>query len=150
MARVLGVFAVFLRLGLTSFGGPAAHIGYFRAEFVTRRRWLEERTFADLIALCQFLPGPTSSQLGISIGTSRAGLPGGLAAWLGFSNDGEFERFSAAVRLMAFLIVSLAGLLLGGTMIVAGQLVSVLLDQRDLLSKIHEALTGRTVLSGGR
>src|SRR6185436_4823602 len=74
-----------------------------------------------------------------------------LAAWLGFSNDYEFERFSAAVRIVAFLIVSLAGLLLGGTMIVAGQLVSVLLDQRDLLSKIHEALaTGRTALSGGR
>ncbi len=73
-----------------------------------------------------------------------------VGAWLGFADDYEFERFSAAVRLMAFLMVSFIGLLLGGTMIVAGQLVSVLLDQRDLLSKIHEALTGRTALSGGR
>lgn len=79
------VFLVFLRLGLTSFGGPVAHLGYFRSEFVERRRWLDEATFADLIALSQFLPGPASSQVGIAIGTMRAGLLGGLAAWLGFT-----------------------------------------------------------------
>jgi len=79
------VFRVFLRLGLTSFGGPVAHLGYFRAEFVARRRWLEEAAFADIVALCQFLPGPASSQVGISIGMMRAGLPGALAAWLGFT-----------------------------------------------------------------
>ena len=79
------VFLVFLRLGLTSFGGPIAHLGYFRAEFVTRRRWLSERSFVDLVALCQFLPGPASSQVGIAIGLSRAGLPGALAAWTGFT-----------------------------------------------------------------
>jgi chromate transporter len=81
----LEVFRVFLRLGLTSFGGPVAHLGYFRSEFVTRRRWLEEAAFADIVALCQFLPGPASSQVGISIGIMRAGLPGALAAWLGFT-----------------------------------------------------------------
>ncbi|MGB9740059.1 MAG: chromate efflux transporter [Chloroflexus sp.] len=81
----LTVFLVFLRLGLTSFGGPVAHLGYFRSEFVERRRWLDEATFADLIALSQFLPGPASSQVGIAIGTIRAGLLGGLAAWLGFT-----------------------------------------------------------------
>jgi chromate transporter len=79
------VLRVFLRLGLTSFGGPVAHLGYFRAEFVDRRRWLDEPAYADIVALCQFLPGPASSQVGISIGILRAGLPGALAAWLGFS-----------------------------------------------------------------
>lgn len=80
-----GIFLVFLRLGLTSFGGPVAHLGYFREEFVARRRLLQEATYADLVALCQFLPGPASSQVGMSIGLSQAGLRGGLAAWAGFT-----------------------------------------------------------------
>lgn len=79
------VFLVFLRLGLSSFGGPVAHLGYFRDEFVTRRGWLAERDYADLVALCQFLPGPASSQVGIGIGLARCGLPGALAAWAGFT-----------------------------------------------------------------
>ena len=81
----LEVLRVFLKLGVTSFGGPIAHIGYFRDEFVVRRRWLDEPTYADLVALCQFLPGPASSQVGFSIGLMRAGYPGGLAAWAGFT-----------------------------------------------------------------
>jgi len=81
----LEVFLVFLGLGVTSFGGPIAHIGYFRDAFVTRRRWLDETGYADLVALCQFLPGPASSQVGFAIGLMRAGLPGGLAAWTGFT-----------------------------------------------------------------
>jgi chromate transporter len=79
------VFMVFLRLGLTSFGGPVAHIGYFHDEFVARRKWLDERAYADLVALCQFLPGPASSQVGIGVGLSRAGLPGAVAAWIAFT-----------------------------------------------------------------
>jgi chromate transporter len=79
------VFLIFLRLGLTSFGGPIAHLGYFRDEFVSRRRWLSERSYGDLVALCQFLPGPASSQVGIALGLSRAGYGGALAAWLGFT-----------------------------------------------------------------
>ena len=79
------VFAIFLRLGLSSFGGPIAHLGYFRAEFVERRRWLSEAGYADIVALCQLLPGPASSQVGFAVGLSRAGLAGGLAAWLGFT-----------------------------------------------------------------
>ena len=79
------VFLVFLRLGLTSFGGPIAHLGYFRSEFVERRRWLDERGYADLVALSQFLPGPASSKVGIAIGLLRAGYGGALAAWLGFT-----------------------------------------------------------------
>lgn len=81
----LEVLSVFLRLGLTSFGGPVAHIGYFRREFVERRRWLDDATFADLVGLCQFLPGPASSQVGFSIGLLRAGWRGALAAWCGFT-----------------------------------------------------------------
>ena len=79
------VFLVFLRLGLTSFGGPLAHLGYFRNEFVTRRRWLSEQGYADLIAFCQFLPGPASSQAGMALGLARAGYGGALAAWAGFT-----------------------------------------------------------------
>lgn len=79
------VFFTALQLGLTSFGGPVAHLGYFQAEYVRRRKWLDDATYADLIALCQFLPGPASSQLGIAIGMLRAGYLGGLAAWLGFT-----------------------------------------------------------------
>jgi len=79
------VLRIFLRLGLTSFGGPVAHLGYFRAEFIERRHWLDEGAYADIVALCQFLPGPASSQTGISIGLLRAGLPGALCAWLGFT-----------------------------------------------------------------
>jgi len=83
--RALEIFGVATRLGLTSFGGPVAHLGYFREEYVVRRRWLDEATYADLVALCQFLPGPASSQVGIAIGITRGGLLGGLAAWLGFT-----------------------------------------------------------------
>lgn len=82
---VLEVLAVSTRLGLTSFGGPVAHLGYFREEYVRRRKWLTEDAYADLVALCQFLPGPTSSQVGVAIGILRAGLPGAVAAWLGFT-----------------------------------------------------------------
>ena len=79
------VFRAFLLLGLTSFGGPVAHLGYYRTEFVARRRWLDETSYADLVALTQFLPGPTSSQTGFAIGLLRAGLPGAFAAWIGFT-----------------------------------------------------------------
>ncbi|MBI3993725.1 MAG: chromate efflux transporter [Candidatus Lambdaproteobacteria bacterium] len=81
----LEVLLVSLRLGLTSFGGPIAHLGYFRDEFVVRRKWLDELAYADLVALCQFLPGPASSQVGMGIGLARGGLPGALAAWVGFT-----------------------------------------------------------------
>lgn len=79
------VLVIFLRLGLTSFGGPVAHLGYFRTEFVVRRRWVDEATFADLVALSQLLPGPISSQVGMALGLLRAGHPGQLCAWIGFT-----------------------------------------------------------------
>jgi chromate transporter len=81
----IAVFLAFLKLGLTSFGGPVAHLGYFRDEFVTRRRWVDEATYVELVALCTLLPGPASSQVAMSIGLLRAGPAGALAAWLGFS-----------------------------------------------------------------
>lgn len=84
-ASVREVFLVFLRLGLTSFGGPVAHLGYFREEFVVRRHWMSEGVYADLVALCQFLPGPASSQVGMAVGLYRAGYAGALAAWCGFT-----------------------------------------------------------------
>src|SRR6476660_4797600 len=91
----LKVFLVFLRLGLTSFGGPVAHLGFFRTEFVGRRRWLSEEHYADIVALSQFLPGPASSKVGIMVGVMRAGIPGALAAWLGFT-------LPSALALIAF------------------------------------------------
>jgi chromate transporter len=84
-SSTLQVLLAFLKLGLTSFGGPIAHLGYFRNQFVGRRRWLDDAEFAELVALCQFLPGPASSQVGIAIGLKRAGPLGALAAWLGFT-----------------------------------------------------------------
>lgn len=82
---VLEVLLAFLKLGLTSFGGPVAHLGYFRAEFVERRGWLDDKSYSDLVALCQFLPGPASSQVGIALGLGRAGWGGAIAAWVGFT-----------------------------------------------------------------
>ena len=79
------VFRAFLKLGLTSFGGPIAHLGYFRDELVTRRKWIDEAGYADLVALCQFLPGPASSQVGFAIGLLRGGPLGALAAWAAFT-----------------------------------------------------------------
>lgn len=79
------VLLIFFKLGLTCFGGPIAHIGYFRDEFILRRKWIDEHAFADLVGLCQFLPGPASSQVGFSIGLMRAGYLGALVAWTGFT-----------------------------------------------------------------
>ncbi len=98
------VFRVFLKLGLTSFGGPVAHLGYFRDEFVTRREWLDEKSYADLVALCQFLPGPASSQVGLCVGISRSGLWGGAAAWLAFTAPSAL-----ALLLFAYGIGSFGG-----------------------------------------
>ena len=107
------VFWIFLRLGLTSFGGPVAHLGYFRDEFVLRRQWLTERSYADLVALCQFLPGPASSQVGMALGLLRAGLPGALAAWLGFTLPSALVLALFGLGLAAGTTVLSAGALHG-------------------------------------
>src|SRR4051812_11540350 len=107
------VLAVFLRLGLTSFGGPVAHLGYFREDFVARRRWLDDRAYADLVALCQFLPGPASSQVGIAVGLLRAGYLGALAAWTGFTLPSAIALVLFAYGVSALGDVSGAGWLHG-------------------------------------
>ncbi|MBI2206610.1 MAG: chromate efflux transporter [Candidatus Rokubacteria bacterium] len=99
---MLEVFLVALRLGLTSFGGPVAHLGYFREEYVARRKWLDEATYADLVALCQFLPGPASSQVGMAIGILRAGIPGAVVAWVGFTLPSAIALVIFAYGLAAF------------------------------------------------
>src|SRR5436853_99379 len=91
----LEVLAASTRLGLTSFGGPVAHLGYFRDEYVVRRKWLDEHAYADLVALCQFLPGPASSQVGIALRLSRGGIPGALAAFRGFTLPSAIESVLA-------------------------------------------------------
>jgi chromate transporter len=101
--RVGEVFTAFLKLGLTSFGGPIAHLGYFRDELVVRRKWLDETAYADLVALCQFLPGPASSQVGFSLGILRGnGLLGGLAAWFAFTMPSALILFAFAMGAAAF------------------------------------------------
>lgn len=107
--NVIEVFKIFLRLGLTSFGGPVAHLAYFRAEFVERRKWLSDQAYADLVALCQFLPGPASSQVGLAIGLSRAGYAGALAAWTAFTLPSAI-----ALILFAYGLTSNAGLIDSG------------------------------------
>ena len=114
------VFLAFLALGLTSFGGPVAHIGYFREAFVARRRWMDERGYADLVALCQMLPGPTSSQVGIGIGLTKAGLAGAVAAWVGFTAPSAILLIALGYGVIAFDDAIPPGLLRGlGAVVVA-------------------------------
>jgi chromate transporter len=122
LVRTFEVLAAATRLGLTSFGGPVAHLGYFRDEYVHRRKWLDDETYADLVALCQFLPGPASSQVGIAIGITRAGLLGGLAAWLGFTLPSAIAlvAFAYALKQVGFTDVGwLHGLKLAAVAVVA-------------------------------
>lgn len=99
MTNTLTIFLAFLRLGCTSFGGPIAHLGYFRSEFVNRRKWLSDEAYADIVALAQFVPGPASSQTGFALGLMRGGLPGGLAAWTGFTLPSALLMLLAAYGL---------------------------------------------------
>ena len=107
------VLWVSLRLGLTSFGGPIAHLGYFHEEYVKRRKWIDEQSYADLVALCQFLPGPASSQVSIAIGIARARLLGGIAAWLGFTMPSALALIAFAFGIGAFANAADAGWLHG-------------------------------------
>ncbi|MEM9683843.1 MAG: chromate efflux transporter, partial [Pseudomonadota bacterium] len=122
-SSVLSIFLIFLRLGLTSFGGPIAHLGYFREEFVARRKWIDDAAYADLVALCQFLPGPASSQVGIGVGLLRGGYGGALAAWLGFTAPSALIMIAAAYGVLEFGGVSSSGWI-GGLMIAAVAVVA--------------------------
>lgn len=109
----LEVFLAFLKLGLTSFGGPVAHLGYFRTEFVERRKWLDEKSYADLVALCQFLPGPASSQVGIALGLGRSGWRGALAAWAGFTLPSAVALILFALGISQWPEVAQSGIIHG-------------------------------------
>ena len=113
------VLFIFLRLGLTSFGGPVAHIGYFRQEFVEKRKWLDSESYADLVALCQFLPGPSSSQVGMAIGLMRAGAAGAVAAWLGFTLPSAIALIALGLGVSVFDLATHSGLLHGLKMVAA-------------------------------
>ena len=125
MGKLWEVLLVATRLGLTSFGGPIAHIGYFREEYVVRRKWLSEERFGELVALCQFLPGPASSQLGMAIGMGRAGIGGGFMAWLGFTLPSAVALILFAYGVHAFN--GQAGEWLHGLKIVAVAVVALAL-----------------------
>jgi chromate transporter len=112
-SSLLEVLWVSTRLGLTSFGGPIAHLGYFHEEYVKRRKWIDEQSYADLVALCQFLPGPASSQVGIAIGIARARLLGGVAAWVGFTMPSALALIAFAFGIGAFASAADAGWLHG-------------------------------------
>lgn len=107
------VFAAFLKLGCTSFGGPVAHLGFFREEFVARRRWLSDAEYADLVALCQFLPGPASSQVGMALGLRRAGMLGLVAAWVAFTAPSAIALVCFALGVGKLGNVADAGWLIG-------------------------------------
>ncbi|WP_422823894.1 chromate efflux transporter [Variovorax robiniae] len=107
------VFLAFLKLGLTSFGGPVAHLGYFRTEFVERRAWLDDKSYSDLVALCQFLPGPASSQVGIALGLGRAGWLGALCAWLGFTLPSAVALILFAVGVTQWATLAQSGVIHG-------------------------------------
>jgi chromate transporter len=128
------VLVVFLRLGLTSFGGPIAHLGYFQNEFVVRRRWLDDRTYADLVALCQFLPGPASSQVGIAVGLLRAGYAGALAAWTGFTLPSAIALVLFALGIKYLGDVSGAGWLHGLKVVAIAVVAQALLSMMRSLT----------------
>ncbi len=102
MSRIFEVFWVFLRLGLTSFGGPVAHLAFFHDAFVKKLKWLDEQTYSETLALCQFLPGPASSQLGFAIGYMRAGIPGAFAAWIAFTLPSAAVMIGFGLGLLRF------------------------------------------------
>jgi chromate transporter len=142
------VFTVFLRLGLTSFGGPIAHLGYFHDELVKRRHWLEEKMYADLVALCQFLPGPASSKIGIAVGLSRAGYAGALAAWTGFSLPSAIALVLFAYGVNAFGDVLGSGWLHGLKVAAVAVVAQALLMMMRSLAPDKERATLAVVAAG--
>lgn len=120
------VFVAFAKLGVTAFGGPVAHLGYFRSEFVERRRWLDDRTYGEYVALAQFLPGPASSQVGMALGAHRAGWVGGLAAWTAFTLPSALLMIAFAYGVVALGDVSGAGWLAGLKLVAVAVVVQAL------------------------
>lgn len=135
------VFLIFLRLGLTSFGGPVAHISYFREEFVARRKWLSDARYADLVALCQFAPGPASSQVGMGIGMALGGIRGSLVAWLGFTMPSAIVLAVLGMAFVGFDIGSVDGVIRGLKLVAVGVVAHALLGMaRSLCPDIPRAV----------
>jgi chromate transporter len=143
----LEVLWVATRLGLTSFGGPIAHLGYFHDEYVKRRKWIDEQSYADLVALCQFLPGPASSQVSIAIGIARAGLPGGFAAWLGFTLPSALALIAFAFGIGAFANAADAGWLHGLKVVAAAVVAQAVWGMAHSLCPDRERATIAIVAS---
>ena len=131
------ILRVSLKLGLTSFGGPIAHLGYFHEEYVKRRKWLDESRYADLVALCQFLPGPASSQVGIGIGIMRGGILGGLIAWLGFT-------LPSVVALLVFATLFSSGAIADAGWVHGLKLVAVAIVAQAVLGMGQKLAADRT------
>ncbi|GGB06610.1 chromate efflux transporter [Macrococcus hajekii] len=144
MRQLVEIFLVALKLGLTSFGGPTAHLGYFREEYVGKRRWLSDKSYQDLVALCQFLPGPASSQVGIGIGLIRGGLFGGIAAFLGFTLPSVLFLI-LAVRFMPEDIDWIQGLKLVAVAVVLQAIIGM---AKISLSSWQAVILSMTALSG--
>lgn len=161
--KSLEVLLVFLRLGLTSFGGPIAHLGYFRDEFVTKRKWISEHAYADLVALCQFLPGPASSQVGMGIGLSRGGVWGAILAWIGFTipsaivlivfglgmahfEVGEHQHWLHALKVVAVAVVAQAVLGMGKKLCPDKERITIAVIASVIVLFIHSAIVQILVL----
>lgn len=127
------IFLIFLRLGLTSFGGPVAHISYFREEFVARRKWLSDARYADLVALCQFVPGPASSQVGMGIGMALGGVRGSLVAWFGFTMPSAIVLAILGMAFVSFDLVAVDGVIRGLKLIAVGVVAHALLGMARTL-----------------
>ena len=139
--RLWQIFLIFLRLGLTSFGGPVAHIGYFREEFVLRRRWLSDATYGDLVALCQFAPGPASSQVGMGIGMSLGGLAGAFAAWLGFTMPSAIVLAALGLGLSAADLAATGPVIWGLKLVAVGVVAHALVGMaRSLCPDVPRAI----------
>ncbi len=135
------VFLIFLRLGLTSFGGPVAHISYFREEFVHRRRWLSDALYADLVALCQFAPGPASSQVGMGIGMALGGVRGSLMAWLGFTMPSAIVLAVLGITFVHFDLAAIDNVIRGLKLVAVGVVAHALVGMaRNLCLDVQRAI----------
>lgn len=161
--KSLEVLSVFLRLGLTSFGGPIAHLGYFRDEFVIKRKWMSEHAYADLVALCQFLPGPASSQVGMGIGLSRLGVWGALLAWIGFTipsaiilvlfglgmahfDSGAHQHWIHGLKVVAVAVVAQAVLGMGRKICTDREKITIAITSCVTVLFVHSAFSQILVL----
>lgn len=144
---LLEILFVSAQLGLTSFGGPVAHLGYFHNEYIRRRRWMDERSYADLVALCQFLPGPASSQVGIGIGMVRAGWLGGIVAWLGFTLPSVIALVAFAFLLQGYDIAG-AGWIHGLKIVAVAIVAHAILGMGQKLAPDRDRVTIAVIAAG--